>query len=286
RAAPADRAGPRRTRRPRRPAARRGDGRARPGHRGPGQPGHGPARRPPHHPRRRPPADHGRPRRPGDRDGPRARRRGRHPRRTPAPGRKVRGPVAHLHRRGPPRRRLTRLARVCAPVPARAHPARPPARARPGNQPAYVRRPYTRTPLVAAGAARGGTTVDSGPIRRRLALCLALLTAAGLLVVAAPGDALAAAPCPGRKARTLTFSTGAVVVYKRGGYRCAVTVAKKAGKRRTMSVSIRARGGRPVVDKGLFRRHAGPVTVHAGQRCVWVKGRVGGGSADSGWILC
>lgn len=129
--------------------------------------------------------------------------------------------------------------------------------------------------------------MGSGPIlRRRLALCLALLTAAGLLVVAAPGDALAAASCPGRKARTLTFSTGAVVVYKRGGYRCAVTVAKKAGKRRTMSVSIRARGGRPVVDKGLFRRHAGPVTVHAGQRCVWVKGRVGGGSADSGWILC
>jgi len=26
--------------------------------------------------------------------------------------------------------------------------------------------------------------------------------------------------------------------------------------------------------------------VHAGQRCVWVKGRVGRGSVSKGWILC
>ncbi|CAL9529262.1 hypothetical protein [Streptomyces sp. enrichment culture] len=129
--------------------------------------------------------------------------------------------------------------------------------------------------------------MDSGPIFRRLALCLALLAASGMLVVTAPGEARAAAAhCPGRKVRTVPFSTGAVVVYKRGGYLCAVTLAKKPGTKRTMSVSIRARGGRAVADTGRFRRHAGPVTVHAGQRCVWVKGRVGGGSADSGWILC
>ncbi|WP_406359089.1 hypothetical protein OHB56_15920 [Streptomyces sp. NBC_01635] len=113
-----------------------------------------------------------------------------------------------------------------------------------------------------------------------------MLTAAGLLVVAAPGDARAAAHCPGRKMRTLPFSTGSVVVYKRGGYLCAVTLAKKPGTKRKMSVSIRARGGRPVVDEGRYKRHAGPVTVHAGRRCVWVKGRVAGGSVSSGWILC
>ncbi|MBL3666438.1 hypothetical protein JL475_10620 [Streptomyces sp. M2CJ-2] len=128
--------------------------------------------------------------------------------------------------------------------------------------------------------------MGSGAIRRWLALGLAVLTASGLLVVAAPGDAQAAGHCAGRKVRTLPFSTGTVVVHKRGGYLCAVTLAEKPGTRRTMSVSIRARGGRPVVDEGRYTRYAGPVTVHAGRRCVWVKGRVGGDSVSSGWILC
>jgi hypothetical protein len=130
--------------------------------------------------------------------------------------------------------------------------------------------------------------VDSGAIRRRLALGLAVLTASGLLAVAAPGEAQAAASasCPGRKVRTLPFSTGTVLVYKRGGYVCAVTVTKKPGVKRRMSVSVQARGNRPVVDEGRFAYHAGPVMVHAGRRCVWLKGRVGQGSVSSGWILC
>ncbi|CAM5532550.1 hypothetical protein [Streptomyces pilosus] len=128
--------------------------------------------------------------------------------------------------------------------------------------------------------------MGSSAIRRHLATGLAVLTAAGLLAVAAPGDAHAAAPCPGRKVRTLPFATGSVEVYKRGGYVCAVTVAKKQGTQRRMSVSVRARGGRPVVDQGRFKYHAGPVTVHAGRRCVWVKGSVATGSVSSGWILC
>ncbi|MFI2374244.1 hypothetical protein ACH5AO_04110 [Streptomyces sp. NPDC018964] len=128
--------------------------------------------------------------------------------------------------------------------------------------------------------------MSSGAIRRRLAPVLAALTVSGLLVVAAPADAHAAAYCAGRKVRTLPFSTGSVAVYKRGGYVCAVTLAEKPGTRRKMSVSVRARGGRPVVDEGDFKHHAGPVTVHAGRRCVWVKGKVGRGSVSSGWILC
>jgi hypothetical protein len=130
--------------------------------------------------------------------------------------------------------------------------------------------------------------VDSGAIRRRLALGLAVLTASGLLAVAAPGEAQAAASasCPGRKVRTLPFSTGTVLVYKRGAYVCAVTVTKKPGVKRKMSVSVQARGNRPVVDEGRFSYHAGPVMVHAGRRCVWLKGRVGQGSVSSGWILC
>ncbi|MFJ5559574.1 hypothetical protein ACIQCD_19740 [Streptomyces sp. NPDC093250] len=128
--------------------------------------------------------------------------------------------------------------------------------------------------------------MGNGAIRRRVALGLAVLTASGLLTVAVPTEAQAAAHCPGRKVRTLPFSTGSVVVYKRGGYICAVTVAKKPGAKRKMSVSVRARGGRPVVDEGRYTYHAGPVTVHAGRRCVWVKGKVGGPSVSSGWILC
>ncbi|MCK8431506.1 hypothetical protein G3I77_00275 [Streptomyces sp. D2-8] len=130
--------------------------------------------------------------------------------------------------------------------------------------------------------------MHSGAIRRRLALGLAVLTASGLLAVAAPGDAQAAtsAFCPGRKVRTLPFSTGTVLVYKRGGYVCAVTRTKKPGAKRKMSVSVQARGNRPVVDEGKYAYHAGPVTVHAGRRCVWLKGQVGRGKFSSGWILC
>ncbi|MDX2593536.1 MULTISPECIES: hypothetical protein [Streptomyces] len=129
--------------------------------------------------------------------------------------------------------------------------------------------------------------MDSGAIRRRLALGAAVLAASGALALAAPGTASAASGgCAGREVRTLPFGAGAVHVYKRGAYVCAVTVARDPGAKRMMSVSVQARGNRPVVDKGRFKHHAGPVTVHAGQRCVWVKGSVNHDSVSSGWILC
>jgi hypothetical protein len=122
--------------------------------------------------------------------------------------------------------------------------------------------------------------------RRRLALCTAVLSAAALLAVALPQEAQAATGCAGRKVRTLHFSTGSVLVHRRGGYVCAVTVPKKPGTKRQMSVGVRARGGRAVVDSGRFAYRAGPVTVHAGKRCVWVTGKVSKSSVSSGWILC
>ncbi|MFF4039033.1 hypothetical protein [Streptomyces sp. NPDC001816] len=130
--------------------------------------------------------------------------------------------------------------------------------------------------------------MDSGAIRRRLAMGAAVLAGSIGLALAVPGTASAAVDgsCAGREVRTLPFSTGTVHVFKRNGYVCAVTTARNPGVKRVMSVSVQARGNRPVVDKGRYRHRAGPVTVHAGQRCVWVKGMVGRDSVSSGWILC
>jgi hypothetical protein len=116
---------------------------------------------------------------------------------------------------------------------------------------------------------------------------LAVLTASVLLALVAPGSAQAAsAPCPGRKVRTLSFSTGSVQVYKSNGSVCAVTLQKNPGTRKQMSVSVQARGLRAVRKEGSRTRRIGPVSVYAGHRCVWVRGSVGRGSVSSGWILC
>jgi hypothetical protein len=130
--------------------------------------------------------------------------------------------------------------------------------------------------------------VDRGAIRRRVAVGLALLTASAVLAVAAPTDAQAAAPtrCAGRKVKTYPFSTGTLYVYKNRGYICAITLPKRPGRQQKMMVSVQALRANRVTDEGLYTRRAGPVTVHAGQRCVWVKGRVGQGSVSKGWILC
>ncbi|MFI8498178.1 hypothetical protein ACIGFK_06695 [Streptomyces sp. NPDC085524] len=92
--------------------------------------------------------------------------------------------------------------------------------------------------------------------------------------------------CGGRLVRTVPFETGEVRMYKTRTQACALAVARVPGQRRQMAVSIQPRGGAPVRDAGRFTRHAGPVTVGAINRCVYVKGGVGAGSADSGWILC
>lgn len=118
-------------------------------------------------------------------------------------------------------------------------------------------------------------------------LVLPLLGAVGLVVgVTGTPSAYAASSCSGRPAKTVTFATGQLRVYKSRAYACAVTVAKKPGARRAMRVSLQPRGGHAVVDSGKFTRRAGPVTVHALHRCVRASGSVAGKSASTGWILC
>ncbi|WP_246353503.1 hypothetical protein [Streptomyces fulvorobeus] len=98
--------------------------------------------------------------------------------------------------------------------------------------------------------------------------------------------AQAAGACSGRPAKTVSFAKGELRVYKSRAYVCAVTVAGRPGARRAMSVSLQARGGRPVVDKGRFTTRAGPVTVYALNRCVRATGAVAGSSGSTGWVLC
>ncbi|WP_447037556.1 hypothetical protein [Streptomyces sp. DSM 118878] len=126
-------------------------------------------------------------------------------------------------------------------------------------------------------------------IRRWLTLGAAGLAASLLLALVGPGAGTAhaaAGACAGHKVRVLPFSKGRVDVFKSRGYVCVVLVAKRPGARKTMSVSVQARGSRAVRDKGRFTHRAGPVTVHAGHRCVRVTGKISGRGVASGWILC
>ncbi|WP_440574776.1 hypothetical protein [Streptomyces sp. AC154] len=130
----------------------------------------------------------------------------------------------------------------------------------------------------------GGRTGRGAPYRL---LALALTTALGLVVGGVEASSAdAASVCAGRPAKTLKFGTGELRVYRTRSYACALAVAVKPGARRKMSVQIQPRGGRPVVDKGNFTQQAGPVTVHALNRCVRVSGTISGKTGTTGWILC
>lgn len=121
----------------------------------------------------------------------------------------------------------------------------------------------------------------------RRAAALTLATAFALVLGGAvAGSADAASVCAGRPRTTVKFATGELRVYKSRAYACATAVAAKPGKRRPMAVTIQPRGGHPVTDSGRYTRQAGPVTVHALNRCVRVSGVVAGGSGRTSWILC
>ncbi|MEU6949819.1 hypothetical protein ABZ957_31995 [Streptomyces sp. NPDC046316] len=134
----------------------------------------------------------------------------------------------------------------------------------------------------------GISVTEAGRGNRLLGFLLAVLLTAGALTLAGPGvaHAEAASVCSGRATKTVTFATGELRLYRSRQYVCALAVAKHPGERRAMSVSLQARGGRPVVDSGRFTRQAGPVTVHALNRCVRATGTVAGRSGSTGWVLC
>ena len=132
----------------------------------------------------------------------------------------------------------------------------------------------------------GGVAVRA--VRRLSAYVLTLVVAAGLLVLAGPaaGSADAASVCHGRPTRTIGFATGELRLYRTRQYVCALAVTRRPGPRQTMSVSLQPRGGRATVNAGRFTRQAGPVTVHALNRCVRVSASVSGRGTSTGWILC
>lgn len=133
--------------------------------------------------------------------------------------------------------------------------------------------------MLQQGGRRGRRAASLGVFVAALWLCVGGLFTPPVARAATEG-------CAGRLARTVEFETGEVRVYKSRNQACAVTVARVSGERRRMAVSIQPRGGAPVREAGRFTRYAGPVTVGAISRCVYVKGSVGSGSVDSGWILC
>lgn len=134
----------------------------------------------------------------------------------------------------------------------------------------------------------GAGHLGGGRPARSLGRAVAVLTATAALLVTGPGleSAAAAAPCAGRLAKSVSFSSGELRVYRSGQQVCAVTLARNPGIRRTMSVSLQARGGRAEVDEGRFSRQAGPVTVAPRGRCVRATGAVSGISRSTGWFLC
>ncbi|MFI8822389.1 hypothetical protein [Streptomyces sp. NPDC053431] len=117
---------------------------------------------------------------------------------------------------------------------------------------------------------------------------LGLVLAVGALVLAGPvsGSADAASVCTGRPTRTVGFVTGELRLFRTRHYVCALVVAKGPGAPRPMSVSLQPRGGRAAVSSGRFSRQAGPVTVHALNRCVRASAAVSGRGTTTGWILC
>ncbi|MFI2734430.1 hypothetical protein [Streptomyces sp. NPDC018711] len=133
-------------------------------------------------------------------------------------------------------------------------------------------------------------TTETGSSRTLARVLVPLLAALALLLLPGPGPgggtADAAAVCHGRPTRTIAFATGELRLYRTRQYVCAVTVAHRPGPRRQMAVSLQPRGGRAVVTSGRFDRQAGPVTVHALNRCVRAAGSVAGRGTATGWILC
>ena len=137
------------------------------------------------------------------------------------------------------------------------------------------------------------TDATHAPRRRRRLLArvlVPLLAALALLLTPWPGPgggtAEAVSVCQGRPTKTYRFATGELRLYRTRHYACAVTVAHRPGAPRPMSVSLQPRGGRPAVASGRFGRQAGPVTVHALNRCVRAYGSVSGQGRSTGWILC
>ncbi|EFL15211.1 hypothetical protein [Streptomyces sp. C] len=105
-------------------------------------------------------------------------------------------------------------------------------------------------------------------------------------VLAAPAASAAGGGCAGQLVQTMPLPGAEVRVFKSRAQVCAMTVALLPGERRHMAVSVQPRGGVPVGDAGQFTRYAGPVTVGAISRCVYVRGEMAAGSVESGWILC
>jgi hypothetical protein len=103
----------------------------------------------------------------------------------------------------------------------------------------------------------------------------------GGLILANPGTAQAASPCPGTKIDSMTVPNGYGVVelFYSNGYNCVVTrqTFGDTNVQRSMEASIKLSTSNTwKTDEGLYYSYAGPVSVYAPSKCIdWGGGVLG-----------
>ena len=199
----------------------------------------------------------------------------------------VRPAVAHLHRGGHrggrPGGRVTYGAPPARPAPPVRNPTAFPVRRTPvcagADDGRCVRRGWMGwTVMRRLWSGTAGTEDGTGVTGRRSGGDARPAAARGPGAGAGPrrqAPAQAASGCSGRLVKTVRFSTGSLRVYKSRAYACAVDRRQEAGRAPGDAGVAPAARRRAVVDSGRFTELAGPVTVHALNRCVRASGSVG-----------
>jgi hypothetical protein len=118
-------------------------------------------------------------------------------------------------------------------------------------------------------------------VKRRLFGIVGSLAMAAGVLVATGGAAQAASPCPGKLLNNLQITGGYISVYYNAatGRNCALTYTNHPGVAQEIWVKIGLwDSSTEYSDHGNYKYYAGPVSVAAAGKCIWVGGSVGANS--------